>query len=149
MAKSTLFLPFAGFRAGGSGSGLGLRRLERVSCVWLLLQEIQMVTSSSNSSKDCQGLRSSEDRSVGCMGGGNHFFGLFTNAFLVLSMVSRGVPYYEYHSFCQELARHEKIGVPTGTPYRLPQRQTSPALLFLPRFLHKKLWNRKIGRLGY
>ena len=77
MAKSTFFLSFAGSRTGGLGSGRGLRRLERVSCVWLLLQKIQMVTSSSNSSKDCQGLESSEDRSVGCMGGGNHFFGLF------------------------------------------------------------------------
>ena len=77
MAKSTFFLPFAGFRTGGSGSGMGLRRLERVSCVWLLLQEIQMVTSSSNSSKDCQGLQSSKDRNIGCMGGGNHFYGLF------------------------------------------------------------------------
>ena len=77
MAKSTFFLPFAGSRTGGSGSGTGLRRLERVSCVWLLLQKIQMVTSSSNSSKDCQDLESSEDRSVGYMGGGNHFFRLF------------------------------------------------------------------------
>ena len=133
MAKSTFFLPFAGFRTGGSGSGMGLRRLERVSCVWLLLQEIQMVTSSSNSSKDCQGLRSSEDRSVGCMGGGNHFFGLFTNAFLVLSMVSRGVPYYEYHSFCQELARHEKNWCPDWDPLQIAAEANVPGPTILAK----------------
>ena len=51
-------------------------------------------------------------------------------------------------AFAKSLWGTKKIGVPTGTPYRFPQRKTSPALLFLPRFLHKKLWNRKIGRLG-
>ena len=54
MSKRTFFLPFAGSRIGGSGSGRGLRRLERVSCVWLLLQKIQMVTSSTNSPKEAK-----------------------------------------------------------------------------------------------
>ena len=51
-------------------------------------------------------------------------------------------------AFAKSLRSTKEIGVPTKMPCRLTQRNTSPTVPFLQGSLHKKLWNRKTGRLS-
>ena len=48
-------------------------------------------------------------------------------------MVSRDVPYYEYHSFRQELARHEKNWCPDWDPLQIAPKEDVPGPAILAK----------------
>ena len=48
-------------------------------------------------------------------------------------MVSRGVPDYEYHSFRQELAKHEKNWCPDWDPLQIAAKEDLPGPAILAK----------------